>query len=104
MFLRRLDWILIGAILFLGLCSSVTLLSIAKPLFYQQLVWYGIGILCVTILVRFDWRPIVNYHWAILIFGIVVGIFIWTLIEYVMHRFAFHWETENPLGKIVSIS
>ncbi len=80
MFLRRLDWVLFGAIAFLGLCSSVTLFSIAKPLFYQQLAWYGLGAACVIVLVRFDWRPLVNYHGAILaLYGFSLLLLIATL-------------------------
>ncbi len=30
---------------------------------------------------------------------IPVGVFTWTLVEYLMHRFAFHFETKNETGK-----
>ncbi len=31
-----------------------------------------------------------------------LGIFFWTFFEYVMHRFVFHWASDNPLGQKIS--
>ena len=41
---------------------------------------------------------VVNYDYKIwhLIVLPIIGIFAWTLTEYVLHRFAFHYETNNP--------
>ncbi len=47
----------------------------------------------------FGYKSIFVYHLSVLsIFGyIMLGLFIWTLTEYVLHRFVFHW---LPPGKI----
>src|SRR3989344_4940035 len=61
----RLDWVLIGAIVFLGASSLVTLSSIAPELFRQQIVWYVLGGILVAVCASIDWRPFVNYPWII---------------------------------------
>jgi sterol desaturase/sphingolipid hydroxylase (fatty acid hydroxylase superfamily) len=38
-------------------------------------------------------------HMAVVFF---IGMFFWTLFEYVFHRFVFHWVTESPLGQKIS--
>ncbi len=47
----------------------------------------------------FGYKSIFVYHLSVLsIFGyIMLGLFIWTLTEYVLHRFVFHW---LPPGKV----
>lgn len=63
--IKKQDWILNSAILFLGLAGLVSLLSSARAsggvLFYQQLVWYLIGLTVMIFTSGIDWRPFLNY-------------------------------------------
>lgn len=49
------------------------------------LIWFGVSSELVDIFA---------FWWLIL-----VGVFCWTLVEYLMHRFAFHFESNNETGK-----
>lgn len=51
-------------------------------LFVASTVWLGLGWLAATL-------------WFLL------GVFAWTLIEYVLHRFVFHWKPRTALGRKV---
>jgi dihydroceramide fatty acyl 2-hydroxylase len=31
-----------------------------------------------------------------------LGVLLWTLVEYLMHRFLFHWPAEGPVGRVVT--
>ena len=48
----------------------------------------------------FGYKSIFVYHLSVLsIFGyIMLGLFIWTLTEYVLHRFVFHWLHPGKIG------
>lgn len=59
--LKKQDWILNSAILFLALAGLVSLASAAKNLFYLQLTWYLVGFLALWLAFRVDWRPLMNY-------------------------------------------
>src|SRR5438309_2008893 len=41
----------------------------------------------------------VNASYLILIMVFLLGIFTWTFIEYILHRFIFHYADESTLGK-----
>lgn len=48
------------------LLSGLTIISsISQKLFFQQLLWAGIGIILFFIFLRFDWRYIFNYRWLV---------------------------------------
>ena len=81
-FLRKQDWFLNGAALFLAACSLLILHSISKELFWQQLIWFGVGILMVAFFVRVDWRPLMNCRWAIL--GIYLFSVLLLIITYIV--------------------
>jgi len=49
------------------------------------LIWFGVSR---------EFVDLSAFWWLI-----PVGIFSWTLVEYLMHRFAFHFESENKTGK-----
>jgi hypothetical protein len=49
------------------------------------LIWYGVSKGLVDI---------ASFWWLI-----PAGVFSWTLVEYLMHRFAFHFEAQNETGK-----
>src|SRR3989344_5768849 len=65
-FLKRQDWFLNAAVLFLAAASLVTLSSINRSLFWQQLIWFAIGFSIIIFFTRIDWRPLTSYKWVIL--------------------------------------
>ncbi len=69
-FLKNLDWKLNLAILFLMAASLVSLASTAPALFHKQLLWAGISILFFFLIIKFDWRPFINYR------GVIFGLYL----------------------------
>lgn len=63
--LKRHDWLLNGAILFLMAASLLVVYSIAVNLFWQQFLWFIIALILITAVSFIDWRPLVNYRWLI---------------------------------------
>jgi len=61
------------------------------PWWYIFLLW--IPIVCGMLRASASYGPI---HYTV--FGYLFGIFTWTFFEYVMHRFAFHVDTDSVLG------
>ncbi len=58
-------------------------------------------IVYIPIILFFQYQSIFTYNFGILeSFGLFLGgLFIWTLTEYLLHRFVFHFEPKSPLGK-----
>lgn len=83
--IKKQDWILNLAILFLGLAGLISLWSSTKAkggnLFFQQLTWYAVGLLIMFFVSRLDWRPFINYP------KIINGIYIFSLILLVLTLF-----------------
>ncbi|HDH31651.1 MAG TPA: rod shape-determining protein RodA [Candidatus Wolfebacteria bacterium] len=63
--LKKTDWQLNIAVLFLAAASLTSLISTKPNLFWKQLLWYGIGFLFIFLIIRFDWRAFINYRGAI---------------------------------------
>ncbi len=55
-------------VLFLALMGFLSFLSTKPDLFYKQFFWYLAGFVAIFFIIRFDWRPYINYRGAI--FGI----------------------------------
>ncbi len=76
--IKKQDWILNGAILFLGLAGLVSLWSSARAsggvLFYQQTLWYLIGLTMMVFVAGVDWRPFINH------LKLINGIYIFSLL------------------------
>ncbi len=64
-FLKQLDWKLNSAVLFLVAVSLVSLFSINQILFYKQTLWVLAGLLLFFLIIKFDWRPFINYRGAL---------------------------------------
>jgi len=62
---KRHDWLLNGAVLFLAAASLLILSSIDRELFWQQLIWFGVGFLVIYFFSVVDWRPLINYRWLV---------------------------------------
>lgn len=63
--LKRHDWYLNGAVLFLAVASLTILSSVNINIFWQQLVWFLIALGLITVFSAIEWRPLVNYKWVI---------------------------------------
>ena len=79
-FLKNLDWKLNFAVLFLTTTGLLSLASAKPELFWKQLLFFGIGLICVFLTVQFDWRPFINYKTVIL--GIYLFIIFLVFITY----------------------
>ncbi|MFN8143628.1 MAG: sterol desaturase family protein [Bacteroidia bacterium] len=55
----------------------------------------------VPVIFYFGYQSIAFYHLSFLsIIGYVLfGLFVWTLTEYVLHRFVFHWQPPGKMGE-----
>src|SRR3989338_2505106 len=64
--LKRFDWRLNLPVLVILGAGLLSLASTKPVLFERQLLWIGIGILIYFLIIKFDWRPFINYRWFIL--------------------------------------
>lgn len=64
-FLRKLDWQINSALLFIMAASLTILISSRSDLFWKQLVFWLIGFVLILLVLRFDWRPYINYRGVI---------------------------------------
>lgn len=65
--LKRQDWWLYAAVLFLIIAGLLVSVSISRALFWQQIIWLAIGIITAVIISLIDWRPLITYRWLILL-------------------------------------
>lgn len=97
--IRKQDWILNAAIIFLAIAGLISLLSIGpKQFFNQQLVWYFLGWAMVAVLARVDWRPLINY--PKFIYGIYILAVVLLIVTYFLAspiRGIRGWLTLGPL-------
>ncbi len=70
--LKNLNWKLNLALLFLVAASLIGIFSSAPSLVSKQLLWFGLGLAAIFFIVRFDWRPFVNYRSLILGFYLLM--------------------------------
>jgi len=54
----------------------------------------------VPVIVFLSWKAMVSHHITVLNFILyfLFGIFIWTITEYLLHRFVFHYELKSKIG------
>lgn len=74
-----MDWVVNAAVFFLTAAGLITLFSLNRQLFFQQLLWAGMLIFVIFIFSLVDWRPLINYR--SLIFGIyflIIGLLVLT--------------------------
>lgn len=61
--LRRLDWQLNTAVIFLAAASLLILFSSSPQLFWRQLIWYVSGAAIALFFSGIDWRWLANQEW-----------------------------------------
>ena len=79
-FLNFFDWKLNLAVLFIAIVGILSLASTDQSLFYKQLIWLGVGLIIMILLVKLDWRPLINH--AGIIWGIYLAVIFLLLITY----------------------
>lgn len=83
--LRKQDWILNIAVLFLAFCGLLSLYSGKPEFFRQQIIWYTVGAAVFLAVASIDWRPLINY--PKLINGIYIfSVFLLTLTYFLAPR------------------
>jgi dihydroceramide fatty acyl 2-hydroxylase len=62
--------------------------------------WYAVPAFWVPVVSGLVWWGYANGQGlASLAFQFVIGVFVWTLTEYVLHRTVFHWVPDTPWGE-----
>src|ERR1700722_19050234 len=61
-------------------------------------------IIYIPVILIFLYYSIFEYHQSILVSGplLILGLFVWTLTEYNMHRFVFHWMPPGKIGEKIN--
>ena len=96
--IKRQDWFLNSAILFLAIAGLTIIYSGSPNLFWYQLLWFGLGFLGLFLLPLIDWRPIINY--PRIIFGayfLVIALLIVTLFLAPTIRESKSWLVFGPI-------
>ncbi len=65
--LKRHDWLLNAAILAMAAASLATIWSVRRELFWEQFVWFLLGIAMIVFFSRVDLRPLANYRVLVLV-------------------------------------
>lgn len=67
-------------VVFILIAGLIVISSISTQLFFQQLIWAGMGVILVFVLSRLDWRSLFNYRW--LIWGIYAAAIVLLTLAY----------------------
>ena len=58
------------------------------------------AIIFVPVIVAMEWLGVARGYSVLAMVGFVaIGLFVWTLTEYWLHRLVFHWEPDNAFGR-----
>src|SRR3989344_3573851 len=78
-FLKQLDWKLNLGALFLVAVSLASLSSFNRSLFHKQIFWVLIGLFLFFLMIKFDWRPFINYRGVLFgLYGLMILLLILT--------------------------
>jgi sterol desaturase/sphingolipid hydroxylase (fatty acid hydroxylase superfamily) len=84
----------------------ISLKDESAPLLKNQLLdkftrvkWYVPLLIYIPIILFFLYKGNIQLSSSIIVFNYVLGIFMWTLTEYVFHRFVFHFVPKSKIGK-----
>ncbi len=61
--LKRLDWFLLGGLIFFAVMSLVTIFSSDQVYFWRQFVWYLLSFALIIFGSQFDWRWLIRQSW-----------------------------------------
>ncbi|MDP3052465.1 MAG: FtsW/RodA/SpoVE family cell cycle protein [bacterium] len=65
---KKLDWWLIGALIFMAAASLISLSSTKPALFQIQLIWYALSFLIIFFAAKINWRWLITQNWFLLSF------------------------------------
>jgi len=68
---------------------------------FSRVAWYVPLIVFVPVIAYFSYISFATYNFSVLKFllFLVAGFFLWSLIEYLFHRFVFHYYPKSKLGR-----
>lgn len=90
--IKKHDWLLNLSVACLFAASLITLSSVARPLFLQQLVWVSVSVVLIAAFSQIDWRPLINYRWIIFwIYAFAIALLVITLLFAPMVRHTRSW-------------
>lgn len=96
--LKKHDWFLNGAVIFLAAASLTMLYSIAPDFFWRQLIWFAAAFAAILLVSQIDWRPLANARWAIfLIYFSAVALLVATAFFAPAIRQARSWLVVGPI-------
>lgn len=68
--------------------------------YFSKNSWYAPVITYIPIILYFSYLAFANHITIFLYFiSIFAGLFVWSFVEYFLHRFVFHYEPKSELGK-----
>ena len=69
--------------------------NLSKVHYYVPLIVY------IPVIAFLGWKSFTDVHMGVLAFigWLAVGLFVWTIIEYIMHRWVFHFYPKSKLGQ-----
>ncbi len=65
---KKIDWWLIGALIFIAAASLMSLSSTKPALFQIQLIWYALSFLIIFFAAKINWRWLITQNWFLLSF------------------------------------
>jgi len=97
MFARKLDWWLIGALIFLAAASLVSIASAEPSLFRAQLIWFAAAGLVIFLTIKINWRWVTTQNWFIMsLYWLIIVLLIITLFTSRSVRGAHSWLIIGP--------
>ncbi len=93
-FLKRLDWILIGSIIPLLLWSLLTLKAVGAAddyFFYRQIAWIAVGFFVMFMIASVEWRVFSHSGVVVLLYGGLVGLLAFLFISGTRIKGALSW-------------
>jgi len=76
--------------------SNSLLDRLTKTNAYAYYIVYAILISC------FAYLGLSHVSWYGFVIALLAGMTVWTLVEYLIHRFLFHWKSTNPAIKLIT--
>ncbi len=67
--------------------------------FFSKVSWYVPLVIYLPVVVYFIYRSSTLILWANLILLFMFGIFCWTFVEYILHRYVFHYKPKTQFGE-----
>lgn len=67
--------------------------------FFSRVSWYVPLVIYLPVVAYFIYRSLTLISWSNLILFFIFGTFCWTFVEYVLHRYVFHYKPKTQFGE-----